>query len=149
MAPEVDSAPQLPTVANARNLHRALLVPLLAFSLVPLLLRYLGRTVTGFPVETTTILTYVFVACAVIIPSTALIIFKPRIPARRIDQSVSQYWSTREIASNASIVWFLVEGSGTLTAVGYYLTGSPILAIAMGLTIGLYWSLGPDRLANG
>jgi hypothetical protein len=138
-----------PPEGNLPLLHRMLLIFLVAISALMLLLRYLGVELADMPSETTTILTYVFIACAVTIPSTALIIFKPRVPARRIDQSVEQYWSTREIAANASIVWFLLEGSGTLTTVGYYLTGSPILLMAMGLSIGLYWMMGPNALMNG
>jgi hypothetical protein len=126
-----------------------LLVGLIAVCAFVLGARYLGRAVSDFPADTAQILTYVIVACAVIVPSTALIIFKPRVPVRRVDQSTSQYWSTPAVASNVAIIWFLVEGAGMLVAVGYFLTGSPILAIAMGLTVGLYWSLGPDRFANG
>jgi hypothetical protein len=126
-----------------------LMIGLVAINAAMLLVRYIVGGISNMPPETTTILTYVFAACAVIIPSVALIVFKPRVPIRRPDQSVSQYWSEPAVATNVTTLWFLVEGSGTLAAVGYFLTGSPILVIAAGLTTGLFWTYGPDRFANG
>ncbi len=45
-------------------------------------------------------------------------------------------------------VWFLLEGAGTLAAIGYYLTGQPLAAAATALLLMVFWTCGPNAFAK-
>ena len=130
-------------------LHRMLMIGLVATDAMMLWLRYRGFEIEGWSPDRKETLTYVLAACSLIPAAVALVIFKPRVPIRRPDQSSSQYWSMPEVATNVLAIWFLTEGGGVVAAVGYLLTGSQISVISMGLTVALYWVYGPGRFADG
>jgi hypothetical protein len=44
--------------------------------------------------------------------------------------------------------WFLLEGAGTMAAVGYFLTSEPVAAVAAGVLIGAFWWCGPNVFAK-
>jgi hypothetical protein len=96
----------------------------------------------------TPILAYFFSGLSVVFAALALVIFKPRVPDRSPGQSVDEYWSTPEVVARIMPVWFLLEGAGTMAAVGYFFTGEPVSAIAMGATIVAFWLCGPNTFAK-
>ena len=73
-----------------------------------------------------------FAAVALAQIGVALAVFRPRIPARRFDQSAEDYWSSSEVRGRSVVVWALLEGAGLFAAVGYVLTGG-IAAAAVAL----------------
>src|SRR5688572_15941833 len=54
---------------------------------------------------------YAFAGVSVLLAALALIVFKPRVPDRRPEQSVAQYWSTPAVVTRVFPVWFLLEGA--------------------------------------
>jgi hypothetical protein len=107
------------------------------------LLRYLGIAPLGHD-GVTSMIAYTPSAIGIVLAMVALFVFKPRVPHRSSELSVEQYWSKPEVARGVPLIWFLLEGAGALTAVGYFLTGEPVSAIAAGLTILAYWLCGPS-----
>lgn len=51
------------------------------------------------------------------------LVFRPRVPARRPGETAEAYWSQPEASGRALLVWVLFEGSGTIGATGYLLSG--------------------------
>jgi hypothetical protein len=78
----------------------------------------------------------------------ALLVFKPRVPERGPRQSVDEYWSAPDVTAKVFLVWFLMEGAGAISAVGYFLTGQPVAAAVMALAIVAFWLCGPSIFAK-
>jgi len=133
------------TSADPARLHRSVGIGLSVLSSVFLVLTYLGiapilRVDTVAPV-----IAYAPAAIAVALWGVALLILRPRVPGRPPGWSVEQFWSAPEMGGKVVSIWFLLEGGGIIAAVGYFLTGEPTSAIAMGLMNAAYWLCGPDR----
>jgi len=129
-------------------LHWFLGIALVVFAAVCLILKYLGIAPILGHDSVTLMMAYTLSAVAVLLTVVALFVFKPRVPDRPTVQTVEQYWSTPEVGAKAMLVWILLEGAGTLAAVGYCLTGEPVSAIATGLTISAFWLCGPNVFAK-
>jgi hypothetical protein len=91
---------------------------------------------------------YTISGVSVVLVTVALVFLKPRVPERRAQQAVEEYWSTPEVNQSVSRVWFLVEGASTLAVVGYLLTGELVVAIVMALGIVAFWFCGPNVFAK-
>jgi hypothetical protein len=131
-------------------LHRILGIGVTTVATVFLVLTYLGiapilREPDGF--EQTVAYGLSGVAAAVV--ALALLVVKPRIPDRVFGQSVEEYWSEPKVRQNVTLIWFLMEGAGILAAIGFFLTGAVVSAIAMGGAIVIYWLSGPKMLMKG
>ena len=75
--------------------------------------------------------------------AVALLVLKPRVPARQPGQTAEAFWSKLEVVSKVMLVWFLMEGAGVISAVGFLLIGGNVAAIVMGVTIAAFWMCGP------
>ena len=134
--------------ANTPTLHRFLGIGLVLVATVFLALTYGGIAPVLAADGVTPKVAYAFAAVAVVLVAVALLLCKPRVPNRGPGQSVDEYWSTPEVSEKVMLVWFLLEGAGTLAGVGYLLTGELVTAIAMGLAIVVFWMFGPSAFAN-
>jgi hypothetical protein len=87
-----------------------------------------------------------FVLVAVALVAVALLLLKPRVPARGPRQSLEEYWSsaTRTILP----MWFVMEAAGMIAIVGYYLTGQALAAVAIGISVGAFIWYGPKAFAD-
>src|SRR5688572_23970497 len=122
------------TAATAQPLHRSLGIGLVMMAAVMSFLRYRGLAPT-LPPERITLIAYTCSGFCVVLVAVALLVIKPRVPDRRPHQSIEEYWSTPEVGAKAFLVWFLMEGAGTIGAVGYLLTGETVAFAAMGVAI--------------
>jgi hypothetical protein len=141
---------ETPQKADQTLLHRILGIGVTTVPAVFLALTYLGiapilREPDGFE----QIVAYVLSGVAGAVVAVALLIVKPRIPDRVFGQSVEEYWSEPKMRENVLLIWFLLEGAGILAAIGFFLTGAVVSAIAMGGAIVIYWLSGPKVLIKG
>ena len=133
--------------ATAPLLHQSLGIGLVMMAAVMSFLRYRGLAPT-LPPDSLTSIAYALSGFSVVLVAVALLVIKPRVPDRRPQQSVEEYWSTREVGAKAFLVWFLMEGAGMMAAVGYLLTGQPVSVVAMGVAIAAFWLSGPNAFAR-
>ena len=98
--------------------------------------------------DVTQVLAYTLPAMSTILVVAALFVFKPRVPERTPGQTVDQYWATPDVAAKVLLVWFVLEGGGTLAAVAYLLTSAIVAAIVMGAAIVAFWLCGPNAFAK-
>jgi hypothetical protein len=136
------------TPATVPMLHRFLGIGLMTLAAALLLLKYFGIAPGLRADSVTKLIAYSLSAVAVVLAVVALVVFKRRVPERSAAQSVEDYWSAPEVGSKVLPVWFLLEGAGTLAAVGYFLTGEPVAAVAAGVLIGAFWWHGPNVFAK-
>lgn len=136
------------TPATGPMLHRFLGIGLMSLAAALLLLKYFGIAQGLRADSVTRLIAYALSGIAVVLAAVALVVFKPRVPERSAAQSVEEYWSTPDIASKVLPVWFLLEGAGTLAAVGYFLTSEPVAAVAAGVLIVAFWWCGPNVFAK-
>src|SRR5687768_11242544 len=104
------------TPATAPLLHRSLGVGLVMLAAVIAFIRYRGLAPT-LPPDSITLILYTLSGLCVVLMAVALFVIKPRVPDRRPQQSVEEYWSTPEVGAKASLVWFLMECAGMIAAV--------------------------------
>ena len=45
-------------------------------------------------------------------------------------------------------MWFLMEGAGVMSAVGFFLTGAPVSAVAIAFAIVVFWLNGPGAFGK-
>jgi hypothetical protein len=80
--------------------------------------------------------------------AVALLGIKRRVPDRMATQAIDAYWSDQQVGTRVALVWFLLEGAGTLAGVGYLLTGESVSALAMIVAISFYWWCRPALFLN-
>jgi hypothetical protein len=114
--------------ANIPILHRFLGIGQVIVAAVFLVLRYLGAAPILSPDEGGSVIGYALAGFGMVLLAVALLVFKPRVPARRPE--------------------FLMEGAGILPAVGFLVTGHAVPLIVMGLAIVVFWMSRPDALAT-
>jgi hypothetical protein len=85
---------------------------------------------------------------AIALMALALMVFKPRVPARTGGQPVAEYWALPAVGAAAALVWFLLEGAGLIATIGYALTGQMVSALVMGVAIVTFWLCGPSQFTN-
>src|SRR6476661_7640736 len=107
------------TPAAVPLLHRILGIGLVSLAAAILVLRYVGIAPLPQHDRVTLMIAYALSGFGVVLVAVALFVFKPRVPDRRPGQSVEQYWSMPEIGAKVFLVWILLEGAGTIAAVGY------------------------------
>jgi hypothetical protein len=134
--------------ATVPLLHQFLGIGLAMVAAASLVLMYLGIVPMMDHDSAAPATAYALSAIALVLAAVAIFVFKPRVPARPSDQPVEQYWSTPHVGLKVMPVWFLLEGAGMVAAVGYYLTGEPVSAVATAVTLGAFWLCGPNALAK-
>ena len=127
-------------------LHLFLGIGLVTLSLAFFVLRYVGFQLMGDTVAPT--VAYVLSGLSVVLAAITLVIFKPRVPDRSPGQSVDEDRSTPEVVARTTTVWFLLEGAGTIAAVGYFFSGEPVSAIVTIAAIVAFWLCGPNVFAK-
>ena|SRR5437867_2241777 len=125
-----------------RIIHAALAIGLvLVGATFVVLLRVLGRSFRFGPS-----IGYVTAGLAVVNTTVAVAFLRPRIPQRRADQALDDYWLMNEVRGASIIVWALIEGAGLLSWVGYLLTGRLVSAATAVLAIWGLIMVRPSRL---
>jgi hypothetical protein len=136
--------------SNARSLHRLIGLSMVILSTSLIIMRYygaVGETSDGSS-PLVAYLEYALIGLPVIVMTVALLVFKPRVPKWRSGQSVTEYWSNPVVSARATLVWFLLDGAGTIAAAGYFVTGSMVSAATMALAIAAFWFTGPNAFAK-
>ena len=132
------------TQATIPLLHKFLGIGLMGVAAACVVLRYFG--IAPLPQDSVTpVIAYTLSGIAVVMMVVAIFVFKPRVRARAAGQPLEQYWSTPDVGAKILPLWFLLEGAGTVAAVGYLLTGEAVSAIAAGAAIVAFWLNGPQR----
>jgi hypothetical protein len=75
--------------------------------------------------------------------AAALLLLKSWVPKRRSGQTVADYWSDTATGAKAFRFWFILEGSGVVASISYFLGGSPYSAALMAIAIAAFWMNGP------
>lgn len=128
---------------SIRVLHGVITAGLAVILAVFLLLTYgLHQAPVLFPGNPSPVIAYLLLAASLTVLSTALLVFKARVPARRSGQSVEEFWGM-EARGSALLFWVLLEGGGIVGAVGFLITGSLIPAIGAVGAIYLFLTNGP------
>ena len=131
----------------ARVMHTALLGGLLTISAVFLFLGFglhvapLIRDAYGVAM-----IGYILGAAGLLPIIIAMLILRPKVPARTSGQSDTAYW--QGALGPALAVWVLCEGGGITAAVGALITGlwAPIVTVVMAVTCLVL--MGPGRFEN-
>ena len=89
---------------------------------------------------------YLLAACGIAPIVTALLVLKPRVPARASGQDDAAFW--HGALGPAIAVWAVFEGSGIIGAVGALLTGFPAPAILVVIALGCLVMFGPSHFEN-
>jgi hypothetical protein len=134
--------------ATAPLLHRFLGIGLVLLSAAAGALKLAGTVPMLPPDEATAMLAPAFAAIAAALIVMAWMVFKPAVPGRRPGQSVDAYWTDPDVLPKVMRVWFLAEGAGVLSLVGYFVTGAAIVAVAAALAMVSFWMCGPSRFAQ-
>ena len=125
-------------------LHRSLLTGLLILTGVMVVLRS-GETGAESSADNQ-MLGYGFSALSFVLVAVALLLLKPRVPARESRQPVEEYWSS--VSSTILPMWFVMEGAGLIAIVGYFLTGQSVAAVAIAISIGAFIWYGPKAFVQ-
>ncbi len=134
--------------ATAPLLHRFLGIGLMLLAAAAGALKLAGAVPLLPPDEATALLGPSFAAIAAALIVMVWLVFKPAVPGRRPGQSVDAYWTDQNVLAKVMRVWFLAEGAGVLSLVGYFVTGSSIVAAAAAVAIVSFWLCGPSRFAQ-
>lgn len=124
-------------------LHRTLGLVVLTLAAGCAALIYAGIIPLMNDPDATRLLGYVFASIPLVAIALVLGLLKPRVPSREAWQSVDDYWGVPEVSNLASVIWFMLEGSSVLAAVGLLLTGKQEVAGSLALAVACYWWLGP------
>ena len=124
-------------------LHRFLLAGLAVLTGVFAFLRSRGIAPLPPGDSETTVIGYTFAALSIVLLVISLLLFKPRIPRRKPQQTIEQYWSSPD-TQHVLVMWFLMEGAGLLSAIGFFISGelAPIATLAIALVV--FWMNGPN-----
>ena len=125
-----------------RILHAALTGGLALFGVVVFLLVEVAER----PVGLVQIPDVAFASLALLQVGLAFAFFRRRIPARRFDQSIDDYWATSQVRGACIALWGTIEGAGMLAWVGYLLTGGMGSAFVGLLGLIVLVNLRPERL---
>ena len=130
--------------ATVPLLHRFLGIGLVMVATVFVALGFVGIAPLLPREGASPVIAYAMSGVAVVLGVVALLFLKPRVPDRKPGQSVEQYWSAPEAGARVLPVWFLLEGAGMTSAIGYLLTGEPVALIVAVLAITAFWLCGPN-----
>lgn len=138
----------MPSASSVSLLHRVLGIGLVTVGSVFVVLAYVGVVPLLGDDGAGLVIAYAFSGIGFVVTAIALLLLKPRVPERRVGQSVEQYWSTPDVRAKVLPVWFLLEGATMVAAVGYLLTGELAAAIVAGAGIVAFWISGPQAFTK-
>lgn len=129
-----------PSQGNPAQLHLFLGIGLVVTAGALGVTRYLTSGLTAEPV---TLITYILSGVSAAMGVTAMMLLKRQVPERRPGQTAAQYWVDQKNAGPAMLFWFILEGSGIVASVAYFLEGSPIAVALVAFAIAAFWLNGP------
>lgn len=132
-------APPRPGPPMAPVLHRSLVTGLLMLTGVMIVLRSgdMGPRSSG----ANQMLGYVLSALSFVLVAVAMLLLKPRVPARGARQTIEEYWSSA--MSRILPMWFVMEAAGLIAIVNYFLTAQTVAAVTIGISIAAFIWYGP------
>ena len=132
-------APPRPGPPMAPVLHRSLVTGLLMLTGVMIVLRSgdMGPRSSG----ANQMLGYVLSALSFVLVAVAMLLLKPRVPARGPRQTIEEYWSSA--MSRILPMWFVMEAAGLIAIVNYFLTAQTVAGVAIGISIAAFIWYGP------
>lgn len=89
---------------------------------------------------------YSLAALSFVLVAVAVLLLKPRVPAREARQSVEDYWAS--VTRTILPMWFVMEAAGMIAVVGYFLTGHTVTAAAIGISIAVFIWYGPKAFVE-
>jgi hypothetical protein len=100
------------------------------------------------PDSATPVIAYAFAGIGLTIVAFAVLLIRPRVPARPSSQGLNEFWGTAAVRGKALLLWVLCENGAIISGTGYLLTGhlATLVSMAIGL-VALAW-YGPARLAG-
>ena len=125
-------------------LHRSLVTGLLMLTAVMIVFK--SGAVGPRPANVNPMLGHALSALSFVLVAVAVLLLKPRVPAREAWQQVDQYWSS--VTRTILPMWFVMEAAGMLAIVGYFLSGHAVAAVAIGVSIGVFIWYGPNAFAQ-
>jgi len=132
-------------VANASRAVRVIHVALvIGLALAGAVLYVVRRASPPLSVGAAPSLAIIVAAIAAITLIMAVLVLRPRVPARRPDQDGDAYW--KAALGPAIVLWGAVEGTGLMGAVGYFVTGGTLPLAAFVLGVATLAVVGPGRL---
>jgi len=94
------------------------------------------------------LLRYLLAGSGLLAVVAALLLLRPRLPPRAPGASQDQYWSQASTFVAALRLWMIVEGGGSIAAVGYILAGGLETIVVAGVALGILALSGPARLSG-
>lgn len=104
--------------------------------------------VTGPLLTVTPMFGYLVAFPAVSMVVMAATILRARVPRRRPDQPVAEYWAEPANSGLAAMVWVAIESGGMMGLVGWLLSGSLVALAAALVALGALIVLSPAQLAG-
>jgi len=129
-------------------LYHFLRIGVSVLAAVFLILRLAGLPPLLHADSATDVTAYVLAGISVVLLLIGLFVLKPGVPARRAGQTTSDYWATPKAVQKAMMVWFVIEGSATIAAVGFLVTGHVVASAAMVISIVAFWMVGPEKFES-
>jgi hypothetical protein len=136
--------------ATPALLHLFLGIGLMILAVLFTVLNYagVGPLLKADP-DATKVMAYVFAGLSMAMTMVAFVVLRPRVPSLASGQTVEQFWKTPSSVAPVMLVWFVSEGAGVFACVGYLLTGSVVVALAMLIAIAAFWMSGPQAIVKG
>ncbi len=134
--------------SQAKNLHRALLLGVVAIASVFIFIVYLvGEPLLG-PASEGRLNDYLFGAVAIAEAVYAAVLIRPRVGRREPGASLDDFWGLESNAGSANLTWFLLSGGTIMGAAGFLLAGG--IACVTGIMAGVAGLIAysPTRLAG-
>jgi hypothetical protein len=117
-----------PPSRGVRIFHAALLAGLIVSGA---LFAFAQRFSPGPPMSLPRFVPALIAGLTILLLFVAARVVRPTIPERRFDQSSDTYWDDQSVRGRAIVLWALIEGSGLMAVIGYYLTDHLLPAIAL------------------
>lgn len=124
------SASGAPLPGNGVHLYRSLGVLIAAVAAACVLTTLVGIAPVLPPESFSKQLAYGFSALAAALV-VAGVVLKTRVPHRSFTQSTAEYWSSKQVASAATLTWLTLESAVMAAGAGYVLTADPLLLLAL------------------
>lgn len=128
-------------------LHLALVAGVLGLIAAFGALFWMG-TAPLLPAEGADLIAYTLTALAACPILVGLVRARPRIPSRRAEQPVEEFWQDPAAGNRALVLWALWDGGTILGAAGTLLTGSLLPAAAGLVSFALLLTHGPGHLSR-
>ena len=129
-------------------LHRFLGIGLVILLVTAAVMKTVGKVPLLPPDDVTRTIAYIFSGISAALVLFALFVFKPAVPERRPGETTETYWTTQATVMKIMRVWFVLEGAGVMSIVGFFMTGHLIVLIAAAASVSIFWRCGPVAFAR-